>query len=183
MLVGDLEDLPEPLTRLSTTGILRDEPVAMVEQWIDALTGAGVLRASDDQYRTLSLTSLGREVMSGKVQDLLIAAPRSRPAPAPRGKRRRLRQEESGGDGESSAIPLTPVVDALRAWRLDEARRNSVAPFVILHDRTLLAIASMLPQSTEDLLSIPGIGPAKLASYGDAILSIVATVSASGPRA
>lgn len=183
MLVGDLEDLPEPLTRLSTTGILRDEPVATVEQWIDALTGAGVLRASDDQYRTLSLTSLGREVMSGKVQDLLIAAPRSRPAPAPRGKRRRLRQEESGGDGESSAIPLTPVVDALRAWRLDEARRNSIAPFVILHDRTLLAIASMLPQSTEDLLSIPGIGPAKLASYGDAILSIVATVSASGPRA
>ena len=91
MLVGDLEDLPEPLTRLSTTGILRDEPVAMVEQWIDALTGAGVLRASDDQYRTLSLTSLGREVMSGKVQDLLIAAPRSKSAPAPRGKRRRLR--------------------------------------------------------------------------------------------
>ena len=96
---------------------------------------------------------------------------------APRGKRRRLRQEETG-DGESSAVPLTPVVDALRAWRLDEARRNSIAPFVILHDRTLLAIASMLPQSSDDLLAIPGIGPAKLATYGEAILSIVATAGA-----
>ena len=64
-------------------------------------------------------------------------------------------------------------MEALRAWRLDEARRNAIAPFVILHDRTLLAIASVLPRTTDDLLAIPGIGPAKLASYGDAILRIV----------
>jgi ATP-dependent DNA helicase RecQ len=178
MLVGDLEDLPEPLTRLSTTGILKDETVPTVERWIDAMAGAGLLRASDDQYRTLSLTPLGRDVMTGKVQDLLIAAPRA-PAPSPRGKRRRSRQDEAERDIESSAVPLAPVVDALRAWRLDEARRNSIAPFVILHDRTLLAIASTLPKSSDDLLAVPGIGPAKLASYGDAILSIVATAASS----
>ncbi len=183
MLVGDLEDLPEPLTRLSTTGILRDEQVVTVEHWIDALGGAGLLRASDDQYRTLSLTSLGRDVMTGKVQDLLIAAPRIRPTPTQRGKRRRIRQEEGKRGAGHSATPLAPVLDALRAWRLDEARRNSIAPFVVLHDRTLLAIASTLPQSSDDLLAIPGIGPAKLATYGDAILSIVATTITSAEKA
>jgi ATP-dependent DNA helicase RecQ len=183
MLVGDLKDLPEPLTRLTTTGILRDEQVVTVEHWIDALGGAGLLRASDDQYRTLSLTSLGRDVMTGKVQDLLIAAPRIRPTPTQRGKRRRIRQEEGKRGAGHSATPLAPIVDALRAWRLDEARRNSVAPYVVLHDRALLAIASTLPQSSDDLLAIPGIGPAKLATYGDAILSIVATTITSAEKA
>jgi ATP-dependent DNA helicase RecQ len=173
MLVGDLDGLPEPLTRLSTTGILRGEPVASIERWIDAVTAAGVLRPSDDQYRTLGVTSLGRDVMTGKVQDVLIAAPRSRPAPAPRGKRRRVRDGRGERVAERSATPLAPIVDALRAWRLDEARRSSIAPFVVLHDKTLLAIASTLPRSSEDLLAIPGIGPAKLATYGNAILAIV----------
>jgi ATP-dependent DNA helicase RecQ len=173
MLVGDLADLPEPLTRLSTTGILQGQPVATVEHWIDAMTAAGVLRASDDQYRTLGLTSLGRDVMTGKVQDVLIAAPRSRPARAPRGKRRRVRDQRGERITGQSATPLAPIVDALRAWRLDEARRNGIAPFVVMHDRTLLAIASTLPRSSEDLLAISGMGPAKLATYGDAILAVV----------
>jgi ATP-dependent DNA helicase RecQ len=182
MLVGDLDDLPEPLTRLSTTGILREQPVMTVERWIDAMTAAGLLRASDDQYRTLRLTSLGRDVMTGKVQDVLVAAPRSRPAPAPRGKRRRIRDERGERMAERSATPRAPIVDALRAWRQDEARRNSIAPFVVMHDRTLLAIASTLPRSSGDLLAIPGIGPTKLAAYGDAILSIVASVASADTR-
>jgi ATP-dependent DNA helicase RecQ len=92
MLVGNLEDLPEPLTRLSTTGILRSEPIATIEGWIDAIAAAGLLRASDDQYRTLSLTALGRDVMTARVQDVLIAPPGSRPAPSTRGTRKRARK-------------------------------------------------------------------------------------------
>jgi superfamily II DNA helicase RecQ len=130
---------------------------------------AGLLNASDDQYRTLSLTPRGRDVMTGRAQDVLIAAPRSQPAPSTRKKSRKAR----GPNAASSSEPQQPVVDALRAWRLDEARRNAVAPFVVLHDRTLIAIASELPGSPGELSSIPGIGPSKLASYGDAILNIV----------
>ena len=170
MLAGDVEDLPEPLTRLSTTGILRSEPVATIERWIDATTGAGLLRTSDDQYRTLHLTPLGRDVMSGRTTDVLVAVPRNR-AQASRAKRRRTRKHDVA-DRQVPA-PLEPVVEALRAWRLGEARRNAIAPFVILHDRTLHAIASALPQSADDLLEIPGMGPAKLNAYGAAILDIV----------
>jgi len=173
MLAGHLEDLPEPLTRLSTTGILRDEPIITIEQWIDASSAAGLLRSSSDQYRTLSLTSLGRDVMTGKVQDLKIVVPKGRTVPASRGKRRRGSRAASDRSTRASATPSEPVVEALRAWRLDQARRNAIAPFVIMHDRTLLAIASELPQSSDELSAIPGIGPAKLASYGEAILNIV----------
>jgi ATP-dependent DNA helicase RecQ len=75
MLAGRLDDLPEPLTRLSTAGILRHEPLTSIEQWIDASRAAGLLRASDDQYRTLSLTTLGRDVMTGRVAEVMVAAP------------------------------------------------------------------------------------------------------------
>jgi ATP-dependent DNA helicase RecQ len=173
MLAGQTEDLPEPLTRLSTTGILRNEPLTMIEQWIDASSAAGLLRSSNDQYRTLSLTSLGREVMAGKVQDVQMVAPKSRPVPTARGKRRRAIKKEPDRIMPSSSPPRAPIVEALRAWRLNEARRSAIAPFVILHDRTLLAIASELPRSPGELSAIPGIGPAKLASYGEAILNIV----------
>jgi ATP-dependent DNA helicase RecQ len=169
MLVGDVLDLPEALTSLSTTGLLRELPVSTVERWIDAAMAAGLLHASDDQYRTLSLTARGRDVMTGRVQDVLIAAPRSQPVRSARKKSHKTRVQTEG----SSSAPQQPVVDALRAWRLDEARRNAVAPFVILHDRTLIAIASELPDSPGELGSIPGIGPTKLASYGAAILNIV----------
>ena len=173
MLVGHLDDLPEPLTRLTTTGILRGEPIVTIERWIDAIGAAGLLCSSDDQYRTLSLTSLGRDVMTGKIQDVLIAAPRNRPAPSSAKRRKTRKGSSDRAAAHSSAPPLEPIVEALRAWRLDEAKRNAIAPFVILHDRTLIAIASELPRSSDELRAIPGIGPAKLASYGDTILNIV----------
>jgi ATP-dependent DNA helicase RecQ len=44
MLVGDLAELPETLTHLSTTGLLRGEHARTIEQWIDAACAAGLVR-------------------------------------------------------------------------------------------------------------------------------------------
>jgi ATP-dependent DNA helicase RecQ len=178
MLVGQLDDLPETLTQLSTTGLLRHESLQSIERWIDASVSAGLLRASDDQYRTLRLAPLGRDVMSGRVEDVQIAVPATRTARSPT--RRRGRSKEGRGVQAVVAPPLESVAVALRSWRLEEARTQGVAPFVVLHDRTLVAIASALPRTSNDLLSIPGIGPAKLAAYGDAIMRIVESANFKG---
>ena len=170
MLTGQVDDLPEPLMHLSTTGILKEQSLKTVEQWIDAVCAAGLLSASTDQYRTLSLTLLGRDVMSGRVEEVLAAAPVIRSAPLQKPSRRRRGVPAADA---ANAPPSAPIVDALRAWRLEEARQRAIAPFVIMHDRTLLAIASSLPRSVDELSLLPGIGPAKLASYGEAILKIV----------
>ena len=193
MLVGHLEDLPEALTRLSTAGVMEDERQEVVEQWIDAASGADLIRVSDDQYRTLSLTALGRDVMAGRVDDVQVTAPVARTARAPRrstrghsgvkhlrlGKSRSVRraskvEQTTGSADEVAPPPLGAAIDALRVWRIEEARRRTMAPFVILHDRTLVAIATSLPRSIGELGVVPGIGPAKLAAYGEAILAIVA---------
>jgi ATP-dependent DNA helicase RecQ len=89
MLVGNVDLLPEPLTRLSTTGLLKHEDQRTVERWIEAACSAGLIRASEDQFRTLALTPLGRDVMVGRVEDVKIAAPMVRPMSPYRRQRRR----------------------------------------------------------------------------------------------
>jgi DNA helicase-2/ATP-dependent DNA helicase PcrA len=65
------------------------------------------------------------------------------------------------------------LVDRLRAWRGSAARERSVPAYVVCTDLTLEAIAERLPSSREDLLDIPGIGPAKLDLYGETLLRLV----------
>ena len=171
MLVGDKEDLPPALTGLSTTGLLSSHDLNSVEHWIDSACSTGLISVTTDKYRTLSLTTLGREVMAGRVEDVRMNVPREFNAGG-RGRRSRARTRKlspSKGDQQ----PATRVVETLRAWRLAEARRRGIAPFVILHDRTLTAIATALPDSAETLADVPGIGPAKLAAYGESILTLI----------
>src|SRR5262249_59381405 len=59
------------------------------------------------------------------------------------------------------------VFEALREWRRDQARERGVPPYVVMHDRTLEAIAASLPRSLDELSDVPGIGPAKLAAHGE----------------
>jgi ATP-dependent DNA helicase RecQ len=188
MLVGAIDDLPEGLKRLSTTGLLEHEPPQTVARWIDAACGGGLIDVSNDEYRILRLTQLGRDVMTGRVTDVTIAVPSARSGrPPKRSRRRRLRKEvhPGGSSGRAAAdapsIAAPPVepspatVEALRAWRLQEARSRGIAPFIILHDRTLVAIAAAMPRSTTELLDVPGIGPGKAAQYGEAIVAVVAS--------
>jgi len=80
MLVGDTADLPAPLTRLSTTGLLRHETADAVHGWIDACVAASLLTVSQDQYRTLRLTPDGRDAMQGRTQAFRVARPSPRRA-------------------------------------------------------------------------------------------------------
>src|SRR5207302_7080415 len=61
---------------------------------------------------------------------------------------------------------------ALRAWRLDEARRQELPPYVIFHDATLIEVARRRPGSLDALAEIPGIGRSKLDRYGAALLAV-----------
>ena len=91
MLVGSTDDLPEPLTRLSTTGLLRDQQARSIERWIESAAVGGLLDTSNDQYRTLSLTKLGRDVMAGRQTDVSVPIPQPRPEPRRRRKRKKAR--------------------------------------------------------------------------------------------
>jgi ATP-dependent DNA helicase RecQ len=54
-----------------------------------------------------------------------------------------------------------------------------VPPYVVFHDSTLREIAEVRPRSLTELARIQGVGAAKLARYGDAMLAAVAAAEES----
>src|SRR5258708_7997555 len=90
----------------------------------------------------------------------------------------RERATRRKGSGTRAAADATPDQAAqtrgaaLRAWRLDGARRQELPPYVIFHDTTLIEVARRRPASLEALADIPGIGRSKLDRYGTALLAI-----------
>lgn len=182
MLTGQTDELPDALVSLSTTGLLGEHDPNLVEKWIDALIGAGVLLASPDIYRTLRLSNLGRDVMAGRQSELSLLVPTLRVKTAAIRKVRKTKGARVSTKGAAPSVIARPdaepdeaILNALRAWRRDEARTRAVPAYVVLHDKTIDAIAMHRPKSEADLAEIPGIGPAKLGAYGEAILKVIET--------
>jgi DNA topoisomerase-3 len=82
-------------------------------------------------------------------------------------------------EGEQFPAPIgvpaavAAVEEALRAWRLQEARRLGIPAFRIFSDTTLRAIAQRRPQTAAELLAIPGIGMNAVEKYGRQIYRIL----------
>lgn len=66
------------------------------------------------------------------------------------------------------------VFERLRAWRLERARADSVPAYVVFTDATLEAVAARRPTTLGELAGINGVGPAKLAKYGEQVLAELA---------
>ncbi|HEX7134568.1 MAG TPA: ATP-dependent DNA helicase UvrD2, partial [Iamia sp.] len=63
--------------------------------------------------------------------------------------------------------------ERLKAWRRERSRADGVPAYVVASDATVRAIAQRAPATLRDLAACPGIGPAKLDKYGEAILALV----------
>ena len=61
----------------------------------------------------------------------------------------------------------------LTAWRRQKAEELGVSAFVVLWQRSLLAIVNALPTNEEELLNVPGMGKVSVGRYGKEILQIV----------
>ena len=85
--------------------------------------------------------------------------------------------KKAGSKKAVATTPLSPqdeiLLDALKAWRLKEARKRRSPAFTVLTNKSLDAIVRTRPLSLDDLPSIPGIGDAKIKQYGRAILEVV----------
>ena len=100
--------------------------------------------------------------------------------PVPRGREALSRAlDRSRRSGATLGVATAPpqLVEALRAWRLAEARRRRVPAFRILTDRVLGAIASECPRDGAALQRIHGVGPTLTERYGDTILALVGRAS------
>ncbi len=67
----------------------------------------------------------------------------------------------------------SPLFEQLRRLRRSLADERNVPAYVVFSDVTLLAMAERQPATEAELLSISGVGPKKLATYGAVFLEVI----------
>ena len=162
-----------------------------------AMVHAGFIEIEEDEFekngeiirfRKVRLTSKGRDLRPTASLTLLVGDGiaegfRSYSAAPSRGRRPRPPANRTAGKAQADA-PLTAATPEtermaarLREWRAAEAKRLGVPPYIVLHDRTLNAVALTRPANPAQLAAMDGIGPAKLEKFGTAILQLCAAES------
>ncbi|MBX3593521.1 DNA helicase RecQ [Sphingomonas sp.] len=143
---------------LSVWGIVEGEEAALLKPVGRALLLRDALRTNP--HGGLEFGPAARAILKGEAELSLIVPPK--------------RERRRGGAVAGGANPVgDPLFDALRERRRILAQERGVPPYVIFHDSVLREMASARPATLADLSRIPGIGAAKLASYGDIFLEVV----------
>ncbi|MEM9104368.1 MAG: DNA helicase RecQ, partial [Pseudomonadota bacterium] len=151
--------------RLPTFGVGADQSKQYWMAFVRQLVAGGVLSINIQKYGCLEITPLGREILRGKrgfefreIQVQEKQAKRSKPS--------------------KTLVPMSSEEDRLltrlKALRLDLARERKVPAYVIFPDATLIEMTQERPADLDALADINGVGPKKLAEYGDLFLAEIA---------
>ena len=98
-------------------------------------------------------------------------------------RRRQLLNKPGAKSDPGRSVPADAdqaLFQRLRALRLEIARQQGVAPYVIFHDSTLQEMAARRPRSAEELADISGVGEHKLSRYGERFLRVLRPQTADG---
>jgi ATP-dependent DNA helicase RecQ len=128
------------------------------------LIALGYLHSDIDHYGALKMMPECRPLLAGEAELWLRKYEKAQ-------KTRKPAAAKSAGSLQGADNEL---FEALRTHRKQLAEQQDVPPYVILHDKTLVAICEQRPHTIEELAEIPGIGARKLDLYGDELLRIVA---------
>ena len=163
---------------LTTFGIGTELREAEWRGVVRQLLARGLL-AVVGEYQTLAITADSGEVLRG---DRLVMLRRDAPMPkAPRSGRRSAAAGAGAGSALLEAAELSAadaaVFEQLRAWRGATAREQSLPAYTVFQNATLRAIAIARPATLAELAEINGVGEAKLAKYGEAVLELLAGVN------
>ncbi len=143
------------LDTVKTYGRLKGADEDEVRAVIDHLVLHGYVEQTDDEYPVLKLSNRARGVLLDGETVL-------------------MRQRKSA---DIKAVRDEPVdrqlLNALKELRLTIAKEKQVPAFVVFSDATLADMCRKRPQNREEMLAVSGIGPAKLAQYGDAFLNSI----------
>jgi ATP-dependent DNA helicase RecQ len=177
VLVGSRsrEILDRRLDRLPTYGKLAEMSLDQIKDLIGVLADAGLVeRRGIEGARpgafVLGLTAEGTAVMRGDSRpSLALPGRRAKPVAVRGGALAAARAPAMSAEAE----PDAGVLARLKEWRTSEARRQGVPAFVVFHDQTLKDLAALLPEDLDSLRTVKGIGPAKLETYGPALLRVL----------
>ena len=154
------------LDRARTYDIV-DEPTPVVKEIVELLVAGEYLEVSEGRYPLVGLGPRAREAATDEFSLYM----------------KRKRKTSVGAKGAGKASVKRPKVAAvletdeqremferLRALRKRIADAEGVPPYIVFSDAALRGMCVTRPQTDEEMLSINGVGPAKLKRYGRAFM-------------
>ena len=148
---------------LSTFGIGQDRSLKQWKSIARQLIAQGFIRVNQERYGALELTEKSRPLLKGEIklflrEDMLSAKPE-----------KKTKKQKYGNVSESDR----QLWEALRECRKSLADAQSVPPYHIFHDATLMEMMEYRPKDTSELLTLNGVGAVKLEKFGQDFLAVI----------
>jgi ATP-dependent DNA helicase RecQ len=141
---------------LSVYGIGKHRRVNEWRNLARALLHQGLISEAQDGYSVLSLNQQSWPVLRGErpvsIAGVMKTASRSQ-------------------DGTRASSTDGSLFERLRALRKRLADESGLPPYVIFHDSTLREMAEQMPLDLDQFATLPGVGQAKLARYGEQFIA------------
>jgi ATP-dependent DNA helicase RecQ len=158
-----------------------------IDALLDAMARAGLIEFEEAEFekagevirfRKVRLTDAGLEVRRTTPVPLLISDGIGDEFVAKAEARSKTAKKPAKKKADTDAAPLElnaeqeSLASRIKEWRAVEAKRLGMPAYVVLHDRTIKALAVARPTNPKQMLMVDGMGPAKVERYGDALLSL-----------
>ncbi len=147
--------------KLSTYGIGKEFSQPEWKQLYRELMKQDII-VREVEHKSLKLTPKAIEILKGNQEVFgVIEEPQQKE-----------KAKTAGSDIESLDFNKK-LFKLLKEKRMDLARQQNVAPYIIFADTTLIEMAYYFPLTKESLLKIHGVGRAKAAKYGADFLEVI----------
>jgi ATP-dependent DNA helicase RecQ len=153
---------------LKTFGVGKDRTKQGWQTIVRQLYAAGALAEASTEHGGFRLTEAGAAILKGGEISLRVVAETT-------GRRRR---RERGAPMADLDQPGTTLFDHLRALRLEIARKEGIAAYMVFADRTLIDMARLRPRTLSEMKLVHGVGEAKLDRYGAIFLKAIEAIPA-----
>ncbi len=127
------------------------------DEWLayfkDLIAQGFLEQKEQGQFLTLALTEKSLDVLKGNTAVELFKVT--------------LKEEKKSSLVSELSHPyITELFDKLKSLRTEFARSEGVPPYVVFSDATLIEMATYLPQNTNEMLKVSGVGDVKMDKYG-----------------
>ncbi len=155
------------LDKLPTYGIMSNVDRARLRAYADALLDMGYMKLTEGEYPVVRLDSSAWPVLRGEEKVWFTERVTRQPAPAPASTASRK------GKPAPAAAPDDGLYDALRALRLEQAKKEGVPAYIVFTNAALADMALKRPRTMEEFLKVSGVGTFKASQYGETFLEAI----------
>lgn len=165
--------------RYASFGALAKLRESEIKQIIGQLIEEGLLQQTKDKYALLKFTSATKELLSGE-RTLVIRTEKENPEKQ-KAEGQSLEEQNAAGETARRTNRKSDILNSkgldffeiLRSLRTEIAREESLPPYLIFSDRTLIDMCVKLPMNRQEMFSVVGVGEHKYEKYGERFLACI----------